>query len=50
VSRRASAVVVTIWSQLDSVGIAYLRHIIGDLIDGQGILFVAVEVMDADPL
>jgi anti-anti-sigma factor len=42
--------VVTIWSQFDSVGIAYLRHIIGDLIDGQGNLFVAVQVMDSDPL
>ena len=46
ISRRGSTVVVEVGGNQVTAGLAALSQLLADLIDGQGNLFVAVEVCD----
>ena len=46
ITRRGSTVVVEVGGNQVTAGLAALSHLLADLIDGQGNLFVAVELCD----
>lgn len=46
ISRRESTVVVEVAGSVLTAGLAALRHLLADLIEGQGNLFIVVELGD----